>query len=88
MAEKSAFKGTGVSVQREAAISFAEVKQLIRSGDRRAIPPILAMGGLFCFIVFGVLTLFVALDDKVIGAIIAIPALYTMARIARDFVKA
>jgi hypothetical protein len=45
------------------------------------------MAGLFGIIVFGVLALWVALDDKLIATAIAAVVLFTMARIAINFVR-
>lgn len=87
--EKSVFKGAGVSVSREAGISYVEMKRLLGEGNwKAALPPLLAAVGLFGMIVFGVIALWIALDDKLIATLIAAPILYTMARIARDFLRA
>jgi hypothetical protein len=89
LAEKSAFVGTGAAVSREVEISYAEIKHMLRPENRRAaLPVLLAVGGLFAFIVFGAITLWLALDDKLIATLIAVPALFTMGRIARDILRA
>ena len=87
--EKSVFVGTGVSVTREAEVSYAEVKQLVR--DRRwraAMPPLLVIGGMFGLIVFGVLALWLKLDDKLVATLIAAVVLFTMGKIGLGFIRA
>ena len=59
----------------------------IGSGDG-ALPALLAMGGLFGLIVFGVLALWVKMDDKLIATVIAAVVLFTMARIGWSFFRA
>lgn len=86
--EKSVFVGTGVSVTRETEMSYADVKQLVR--DRRwrtALPPLLVIGGMFGLIVFGVLALWLELDDKLIATLIAAVVLFTMGKIALGFIR-
>lgn len=87
--EKSVFVGTGVSVTRETEMSYAEVKQLVR--DRRwraALPPLLVIGGMFGLIVFGVVALWLKLDDKLVATLIAAVVLFTMGRIGLGFIRA
>lgn len=87
--EKSVFVGTGVEVSREVEMSYAEVKQLVR--DRRwraALPPLLVIGGMFGLIVFGVLALWLKLDDKLVATLIAAVVLFTMGKIALGFIRA
>ena len=86
--EKSVFVGTGVSVTRETEMSYAEVKQLVR--DRRwraALPPLLVIGGMFGMVIFGVLALWLKLDDKLIATLIAAVVLFTMGKIALGFIR-
>ena len=87
--EKSVFVGTGVEVSREVEMSYAEVKQLVR--DRRwraALPPLLVIGGMFSLIVFGVLALWLKLDDKLVATLIAAVVLFTMGKIGLGFIRA
>jgi len=86
--EKSVFVGTGVEVSREVEMSYAEVKQLVR--DRRwraALPPLLVIGGMFGMVIFGVLALWLKLDDKLIATLIAAVVLFTMGKIALGFIR-
>jgi hypothetical protein len=87
--EKSAFVGKGVAIEREAGISYAEVKQMLRDREwRAAIPPLLALLGLYFFVVFGALALWFGLHDKLIATLIAGVVLFTMGRITYDFIRA
>ncbi len=87
--EKSVFVGTGVSVSRETEMSYAEVKQLIRDRQwRAALPPLLVIAGMFGLIVFGVVALWLKMDDKLIATLIAAVVLFTMGRIALGFIRA
>ena len=86
--EQPVFKGKAAAVEREASISYVEVKRRLRAGDRAALPPLLAMVGLFGFLVFGALALWAGMEDKVIGGLIAVAVLVTMARIGWDISRA
>jgi len=87
--EKSAFVGTGAKVTRESEMSFTEIKQLVRDREwRAALPVLLAMAGLFGLFIFGALALWSKMDDKLIATLIAGVVLFTMARIAWNFVRA
>ena len=89
LVEKSVFVGTGAQVTRDVDVSFGDIKGLI--GDRQwrgALPALLAMVGLFGLIVFGVLALWVKMDDKLIATVIAAVVLFTMARIGWSFFRA
>lgn len=87
--EKSAFVGTGVAEAREAGISYVEIKRLLQAREwRAALPPLLGMLGLYFFIVFGALALWFGLHDKLVATLIAGVGLFTMVRIAYDFVRA
>jgi len=75
-------------VTRETEMSYAEVKQLVR--DRRwraALPPLLVIGGMFGMVIFGVLALWLKLDDKLIATLIAAVVLFTMGKIALGFIR-
>jgi hypothetical protein len=89
LVEKSVFVGTGAKVTRDVDVSFGDIKGMMR--DRRwrgALPALLVIGGLFGLIVFGVLALWVKMDDKLIATVIAAVVLFTMARIGWSFFRA
>jgi hypothetical protein len=89
LVEKSVFVGTGTQVTRDIEVPFGDIKGMIR--DRQwgaALPVLLAMAGLFGLIVFGVLALWVKMDDKLIATVIAAVVLFTMGRIGWSFLRA
>jgi hypothetical protein len=89
LVEKAVFVGTGVKVTRDADVSFGDIKGMMR--DRQwlgALPALLVIGGLFGLIVFGVLALWVKMDDKLIATVIAAVVLFTMGRIGWSFLRA
>ena len=89
LVEKSVFAGTGAQVRRDAEVSFGDIKGMIRDRQwRGALPALLTIGGLFGLIVFGVLALWVKLDDKLIATLIAAVVLFTMGRIGWSFLRA
>ena len=89
LVEKSVFVGTGAQVTRDVDVSFGDIKGLIRDRQwRGALPALLAMVGLFGLIVFGVLALWVKMDDKLIATVIAAVVLFTMGRIGWSFLRA
>jgi hypothetical protein len=89
LVEKSVFAGTGVKVTRDVDVSFGDIKGGMRDRQwRAALPALLAMAGLFGLLVFGVLALWVKMDDKLIATVIAAVVLFTMARIGWSFLRA
>ena len=89
LVEKSVFVGTGAEVTRDVEVSFVDVKQMMRDRQwRGALPALLVIGGLFGLIVFGVLALWVKMDDKLIATLIAAVVLFTMGRIGWSFLRA
>ena len=89
LVEKSVFAGTGVQVTRDVDVSFGDIKGMMRDRQwRGALPALLAMAGLFGLIVFGVLALWVKMDDKLIATVIAAVVLFTMGRIGWSFLRA
>ena len=89
LVEKSVFAGTGVQVTRDVDVSFGDIKGMLRDRQwRGALPALLAMAGLFGLIVFGVLALWVKMDDKLIATVIAAVVLFTMGRIGWSFLRA
>jgi hypothetical protein len=87
--EKSVFAGTGAQVTRDVDVSFGDIKGMLRDRQGRgALPALLVMGGLFGLVIFGVLALWVKMDDKLIATAIAAVVLVTMARIGWSFLRA
>jgi hypothetical protein len=86
---KTAFKGKAKAVDYGASYSFREVKELLKSGKwREAAPLLLAVGGLLGLISFGSLTLFLAIDDKLVGGLVAAVALFSVLRVLVGMIRA
>lgn len=84
--EKSVFAGKAVAVEREAEVSYTDIKRMVRERRwRAALPPLLAMIGLSGLVVFGALALWVKLDDKLVATLIVAVVLFTMGRVAHNF---
>jgi hypothetical protein len=89
LVEKSVFAGTGAQVTRDVDVSVGELRGMLRDRHwRAALPALLAIGGLFGLVVFGVLALWVKMDDKRIATPIAAVVLLTMGRIGWSFLRA
>ena len=89
LVEKSVFVGTGAQVTRDVEVSFGDIKQMLRDRQwRGALPALLVIGGLFGLVIFGVLALWVKMDDKLIATVIAAVVLFTMGRIGWSFLRA
>lgn len=88
-AAKQVFKGTGIKTEGSVETSFADLKRQLATGDRRAaLPPLLVAAGLLDTVLFGSLALFVGIEDKLIGGIIAALGIFTVIRLAYDFIRA
>ena len=89
LVEKSVFVGTGVQVTRDVDVSFGDIKGMLRERQwRGALPALLVIVGLFGLVVFGVLALWLKMDDKLIATIIVAVVLFTMGRIGWGFLRA
>ncbi len=87
--QKTAFKGKAIMVERQSTISFTELKEQIKSGHwRDVLPFLLAVGGFLGLLFFGSLALLVALDDKLIGGLIAAVGIVSVFRVLIRMVKA
>lgn len=88
VAEYGVFKGSGVEVNREAAISFADLKQKIASGQWRvALPALLTTAGFFGLVLFGALGALLVSEDRLLGGLVALVALYALIRMAANVVR-
>ena len=89
LVEKSVFVGTGVQVTRDVDVSFGDIKGMLRERQwRGALPAMLVIVGLFGLVVFGVLALWLKMDDKLIATVIVAVVLFTMGRIGWSFLRA
>jgi len=83
------FRGKTAGVRVEAEMSYTEIKALI--GQRRwreAAGPLMAMVGLLGLVLFGSLTIFVRMQDKLVGGLIAAFCVYMVVRIVISIVRA
>ncbi len=69
--DQTLFYGHGIEVERKAAYSYEEIKQLLKTGNWiLAMPPLLSAVGFLSFLFFLSLTLFVTFDEIFFGAVI------------------
>jgi hypothetical protein len=88
IAQWTAFKGRAVEVRSESSVSLGDVKQQIRLGQWRvALPAIMAIAGLIGLLFFGSLAAFSAIDNKLVGGLIALTGIYAVVRIAIAMVR-
>lgn len=82
LAQKTAFKGRAIKRERAVSISFKEIKgQLRRRQWSTAAPVLLAIGGFLGLLAFGSLALFGAIENELVGGLIAAISLVTVLRI-------
>ncbi len=87
--QATAFKGQAKSVETGVSYSFREIKEEVRAGRwKTAAPLLMAVGGFLGLLLFGSLALLVALDDKLVGALIAGIAIFTVMRVMVGMVRA
>ncbi|UCG22754.1 MAG: hypothetical protein JSW55_11270 [Chloroflexota bacterium] len=89
LVHETAFRGQATSVKTEASISFGEIKSQVKSGQWSAVLPVLlAIIGLLGLLLFGSLALFVALDDKLVGGLIATVGVFATLRVIVGMIRA
>ena len=87
--EESVFRGKAISVERRAEFSFAEINKMVLTGQwRRALPILLAIGGLLGLLLFGSLALWLSLENRLVGGLIVAVALYAVVRTLIGFARA
>lgn len=83
------FKGTGVKAEGSAEMSFKELKRLLAAGEFGvALPPAMVAIGLVGTLLFGALALFIGLEDKLIGGLLAALGFFMVIRMVYDFFRA
>jgi len=83
------FIGKGVAVDREANLSYAEIKQRLMAGQwLLMLPVLLAMGGLLGLFLFGSVAAWLGIEDKLVAGVIVVVAFYALFRIISNFVRA
>jgi hypothetical protein len=87
--QETAFRGQATSVKTEASLSFGEIKCQAKSGQwSEVLPVLLAIVGLLGLLLFGSLALFVALDDKLVGGLIAAVGVFATLRVVIGLIRA
>ena len=87
--QHTAFKGKAKSRKTEASTSFGDLKGQIKSGRwSQALPVLLVISGLLGLVVFGSLALLVAMEDKLVGGLIALVAIFTSLRVLVSLIRA
>jgi hypothetical protein len=83
------FIGKGVAVDREANLSYAEIKQRLMAGQwLQMFPVLLAIGGLLGLFLFGSAAAWLGIKDKLVAGVIVVVAFYALFRIVSNFVRA
>jgi hypothetical protein len=86
--QRTTFKGKAILVEHESSFRFTEIKARISAGDySEALPIVLASGGLLGMLTFGSLALFVGMENKVGGGMIALVAIFTALRVVVKIVR-
>jgi hypothetical protein len=89
VAQQTYFAGKATEMEREASISFAEIKEQVRSGRLQdVLPVLLALGGLFGLLLFGSLAAWVGLENKLVAGVIVVVAFYALVRAVLAFARA
>jgi hypothetical protein len=83
------FIGKGVAVDREANLSYAEIKQRLMAGQwLLMLPVLLAVGGLLGLFLFGSAAAWLGIEDKLVAGAVVVVAFYALFRIISNFVRA
>lgn len=88
-AETNVFHGEAEQVSVQAEYSFSEIKdQLVTGSWQTVIPAILTMVGLIGMLFFGALTLFQVLNERWLAYLLLGLVVYSIVRIAIQFLRA
>ncbi len=89
VAQRAAFRGKAVAVRTETSVGLGDVKKQIKAGQwRAALPGLLVLAGFIGLLFFGSLALFVAMEDKLVGGLIALVGIFAALRIAIAMARA
>jgi hypothetical protein len=89
VAQRSFFVGQATSVERQATIGFAELKQQLAAGNWSSMTPaVLAIGGFVGLLFFGALAALFGIPNILIGGAIALVVLYVLVRMGIAFIRA
>lgn len=85
----SAYVGRAKSDGEGATINFGQIKKVVKNGHwRNTLPFLLAIFGFLGVLLFGSLALYVALDDKLLGSVVAAVAIFSVVRVAIRMIQA
>jgi len=83
------FEGEAVSVEKEASLSLSEIKQWLKAGQwQQTLPVLLAIEGFVGLLVFGALTAWLGLENRLLAGLIVVVALYALVRTVMAFARA
>jgi hypothetical protein len=83
------FEGEAASVEKEASLSLAEIKQGLKAGQwRQMLPVLLAIEGFLGLLLFGAVTAWVGIENRLVAGFIAVAALYALVRTVIAFARA
>jgi len=83
------FEGEAVSVEKEASLSLAEIKQGLKAGQwRQVLPALLVIEGFVGLLLFGAVTAWVGIEDRLLAGLIVVVALYALVRTVIAFARA
>jgi len=89
LVQRTAFRGQGASAKTEASVSFVDIKRQASAGQwGEVLPPLMSIAGLLGLILFGSLALFLALDDKLVGGLIAVVGVFATLRVLIGLIRA
>ncbi|HSG14866.1 MAG TPA: hypothetical protein VLE70_00920 [Anaerolineae bacterium] len=87
--QETAFRGRATSVKTEASYSFVEIKSQAKNGQwSEVLPVLMAIVGLLGLLLFGSLALFVAMDDRLVGGLIAVVGVFATLRVVVGLIRA
>ena len=83
------FEGEAVSVEKEASLSLAEIKQGLKAGQwQQVLPALLVIEGFVGLLLFGAVTAWVGIEDRLLAGLIVVVALYALVRTVIAFARA
>ena len=83
------FEGEATAVEKEASLSLAEIKQGLKAGQwGRMVPVLLAIEGFLGLLIFGAVSAWLGIENKLLAGLIAVVALYALVRTVIAFARA
>jgi len=83
------FEGEAVSVEKEASLSLSDIKHGLKAGQwRRMLPVLLAIEGFVGLLLFGAVSAWLGIENRLLVGLVAIVALYALVRTVIAFARA